>query len=477
MKVNLQSQSVSSRAVLVRTPIADRLAELRKVAGKSFHALPLSAGASIADCRWRGKYDELFGRDYLHSELTITGKHFDSFFFAENEIKEAEELAAMLYGADHTLFVTTGTTTSNQIAVTALYQPKTRVLMDKHCHQSLHFALHGLNARVDHLRPLIICENSGRSIFDINELLEKTLTAESEGDPYELIVLNAHSYDGVIYNVPAIIEFLLDSGITTRRFVIDEAWAAANYFHDRLRRYAAMNISSLRKRYPDLSVVATQSAHKSLSCLRQASMVHFRGPSELAEKLRVARFRLHTTSPSYPILASLDLARAQMQDVGSCLVEQASMLAGRFEDAVATDPGLSSYRINHFPFPSLPFNYADADPTKVSLNVSEFVTSVADMRDLLYSRYGIYLNRLTETSLLLNFHIGVDHRVVDELLAALRKLQCGLVPEWLSCSSAESFIIPYPPGVPLILPGEEITAQLLNKIRDIRRSGSRVFTA
>lgn len=248
--MNTTLQSEAGRSELVRTPIADRLADLRKAAGKSFHALPLSAGASIANCRWRAKYEELFSQDYLRSELTITGKHFDSLFFAENVIKDDEELAARLYGADQTLFITTGTTTSNQIAVTALYQPNMRALMDKHCHQSLHFALHGLGARVDNVGPLIVCEDSGRSVFDVEDLLARALRAQAEGDPYGLIILNAHSYDGIVYNIPAILEFLLENGVTTRRFIIDEAWAAVNYFHNKLRSYAAMNISSQRDRYP-----------------------------------------------------------------------------------------------------------------------------------------------------------------------------------------------------------------------------------
>lgn len=475
--MNRTLQAVPAVAEVVRTPIADRLAELRKGAGRSFHALPLSAGASVVSCRWREKYDELFGQEFLKSDLTITGKHFDSLFFAENVIKDAEDLAARLYGADQTLFITTGTTTSNQIAVTALYRPNTRVLMDKLCHQSLHFALHGLGARVDHLAPFVTCEDSGRSVVDVDQLLMTALRAQEEGDPYDLIVLNAHSYDGVVYSVPAILEFLLVNGVASRRFVIDEAWAAANQFHDGLRRHAAMNITSLRERYPDLAVVATQSAHKSLSCLRQASMIHFRGPEDIAEKLRMARFRLHTTSPSYPILASLDLARAQMQEGGARLMERAASLAREFVATVEMDPDLAAYRINLFPFPSSPFVCAEVDPTKVSLNVAELGMPVTDLRDTLYGRHGIYLNRMTGTSLLLNFHIGVTRELVSDLLDALRGIQRRMVPEWLSCPSAESFIVPYPPGVPLVLPGEEITAQLRHKIGDIRRSGARVFTA
>jgi arginine/lysine/ornithine decarboxylase len=265
--------------------------------------------------------------------------------------------------------------------------------------------------------------------------------------------------------------------VSTRTFIIDEAWGSANYFSEQLRHCTAMNVSPLVERYPDLCVVATHSAHKSLSCLRQASMIHVRGPAEVADRLRVARFRLHTTSPNYPILASLDLGRAQMEDVGLRLVRTATANAGRLMDAVARDPGLSHYRVNAFTPPSTPFAYAVTDPTKVSLDVSELGTSASEIRELLYSRHGIYINRVTETSLLLNFHIGVGRAHLVELLSALRDIQAELVPEWLSASTSGAFIIPYPPGVPLAVPGEEITPGMRSAICDVRRSGVRVFAA
>jgi len=471
-----KTTSVESDSINLKTPIADRLIEIRKQINHSFHALPLSTGASIINCSFREKYNELFGDSYLRTELTVTGKHFDSLFFPENVIKEAENLAANLYGADQTLFITTGTTTSNQIAMIALFRQNGRVLMDKNCHQSLHFALHALGIRVDYLGSSTTCIESGRVIFDINELLGVTYDAEKNHDPYDLIILNAHSYDGVVYNIPLIIKLLLDNGVSTRRFLIDEAWGAANIFSEQLKHCSAMNISSLRNNFDDLCVVSTQSAHKSLSSLRQASMLHFCGPQDIAKKLRTARFRIHTTSPSYPILASLDLARAQMANDGHKLVEKSSSLAAFFIETIENDPSLSSYRINRFILPASTSQYATVDPTKVSLNVSELATSATEFRNLLYDNYGIYVNRVTESSLLFNFHIGIDVKQANDLLEALRKVQHRFVPEWLMQSTSDAFIVPYPPGVPIVMPGEKITSQIRYQIRNLARSGSSLFT-
>ncbi len=456
------------------TPIANRLMELRKAATVSFHALPLSGGASIQNSFLREKYVGLFGESYLRTELTITGKNFDSLFFPESVIKRSEKLAACLYGADQTLFITTGTTTANQIAITALSHSGARALMDKTCHQSLHFSLNALGVDTDYLEPSTICAETGRVFFELDTLLDKTRRADDAGKPYDLVVLNAHSYDGIVYNIPMIIKALLNTGTTTRRFLIDEAWAGANPFSDQLRQCTSKNAALLRKEHEGLCIVATQSAHKALSCLRQASMLHMYGSEEMVLKLRTARYRIHTSSPSYPILASLDLARAQMSCEGNELVRRATSLAKEFAENIEIDPGLSSYQINSYSLPVLSPHMV-ADPTKISLNVSELTSSTLEFRDLIYANYGIYINRVTKSSLLLNFHIGITSDGLQKLLNALRELQLRFIPEWLSRPVSDAFIVPYPPGVPIAIPGEKMTPQLRSQIRNLTRSGSSVF--
>ena len=104
----------------------------------------------------------------MNTEMTVTGREFDSFFFSERMIKEAEELAAKLFGADGTLFVTIGTTASNHIAILALMEGKGPVLIDRCCHQSIHFMFNTLGATVDYLPPAVSCSYSGKSYWDIH---------------------------------------------------------------------------------------------------------------------------------------------------------------------------------------------------------------------------------------------------------------------------------------------------------------------
>lgn len=145
------NQSPKSRAEC-KTPLADSLVSLATRISGSFHALPISGGNSIVNSDLSAKYDMLFGVNYLNNERTVTGNNFDSFFFGQRCIKEAENLAADLFNADRTFFVTSGTTVSNQIAIEALYEEGGMILLDKSCHQSMHFSLHRHRAEIDYLK-------------------------------------------------------------------------------------------------------------------------------------------------------------------------------------------------------------------------------------------------------------------------------------------------------------------------------------
>lgn len=470
------NEILREQIIISKTPLADDIADLSNKSPVSFHTLPLSCGGSLQGSRLRDRYENIFGANYFNAEMTVTGKFFDSFFFAENSIKKAESLTASLYGANDTLFVTSGTTVSNQIAIDAMYQRGTRVLLDKSCHQSMHFMLQMVNANISYIPASWQCKNSGKQIWCIKQLLDIILDAQRDNDPYTLIILNAHSYDGVVYDIPNIIAYLLDNGAEVRSFLIDEAWGSANYFNNAIKPLAAMNVGQLLTRYPDLDVVATHSAHKSLSCLRQASMIHYRGNSNLGHRLRLSRFRMHTTSPSYPILASLDLGRAQMQEEGDELLSQACALAKQFQDLITTMPGLSGIQVNKPDMPPSLIPYAHVDPTKISVNIEELSISSAEVKDILYLQHGIYVNRITDHSLLFNFHIGITPQALEKLIDALVDI-CALPRQWPTQSHSKNFIIPYPPGVPLVVPGEPITEHIRKKIRDMQSSGVHIFCA
>src|SRR5271169_1037372 len=108
------------------TPMADALLAGGAWTRCQFQALPLSGGGSLEGSAYRERYDRLLGADYLRAEALFAGSAFDSFFFPETVIRESERLAADAFGSEGAMFVTCGTTMSNQIALLALIEPGAR---------------------------------------------------------------------------------------------------------------------------------------------------------------------------------------------------------------------------------------------------------------------------------------------------------------------------------------------------------------
>ncbi|CAO3360627.1 aminotransferase class I/II-fold pyridoxal phosphate-dependent enzyme [Azospirillum melinis] len=460
----------------VETPLADALLAASAGTRASFHALPIGRRASIRTSPLAPSFDALFGSG-LYSETTITAPPLDTFFFPHRSLARAEELAARAFGATGTLFVTVGTTASNQIALEALVtKPDARVLADKGTHQSIHFALSDKHAAVDYIEPRVFCEHSERAALALSDIVDRAAAAERARAPYDLLVLNGQSYDGVVYDIPAILAALAEASPSLTDIFIDEAWGAWSYFHESTRVRTALHARSTVPALERFNVVATHSAHKSLSALRQASLIHYAGDPALGERLRLARYRHHTTSPNQQILASLDLARAQMELEGDALVERSLRLARLVADSVAADPDLGAFSVNAAAPPAALAGHVAIDPTKLSLRVSGLSIGAPELRERLYSQHALYVNRCTPTSLLLNIHIGVLEEDVLALLDALRAIQRSLRPPPAERRISTSFIIPYPPGVPLIVPGEEIGDDTLRRIEAVQSAGARIYT-
>jgi arginine/lysine/ornithine decarboxylase len=402
------------------TPICDRLLELGGRDVVSFHALPLSRSRSVRSSRLRGKFESLFGEALLRHDLTYTGECFDTPVVPRRCVEESRRQTARAFGARHSCYVTTGTTTSNYIAVFALACPNDRVLADRLCHQSIHLALAKNRCAVDYGSVRRRDEHSGRGVLDVEAFVAAYRAAAEAGTPYKLVVLNGCSYEGVIYDVEKIIGACLEirDGIA---FLVDEAWFAFGYFHPAYRCYTAMHAAGeLARGWPGkrFAVVATQSAHKSLSCLRQGSYLHVHADDETVRRLQAAQYQLHTTSPSYPLLASLELARAQAVAEGAERIENCLRLADTLRRALRHDPDLEGYRVNESR--ELVDASTRIDALRISIDVRNVAESATAVREYLFAEHGVCVNHVTATALLVNVHIGIDVVSLERLLAGMR---------------------------------------------------------
>jgi arginine decarboxylase len=459
----------------INAPFAKELIKQQNNLKSSFHALPIGGYKSLNNKKIFEIYSKIYGESEK-SEITLSGNALDSFFFPTKSLLQAERLAAQSFGADTTLFVTCGTTIANAIALAGLLQgPKIRVLADKGTHQSIHFCLADRNALVDYVEPQVFCNNSERSSVALDDITEALRAAERAKNPYRLLILNGHTYDGVQYDMVTVLRAVRAASASLETVFVDEAWGAWSYFHPQTRGYTAICAGRALAEELGLQIVVTQSAHKSISALRQGSYVHVIGSHRLSERLREARYRIHTTSPSYAILASLDLARAQMDIEGADLVENCLRLARKLEHAIETNPRLSAYALNtwdkapaHLPIIQ--------DSTKISLNVSKIPLTVTEFKNFIFNEYGVYINRCTKTSVLINIHIGVKEKDIDNLISALEKIQEFYTNSTNAGLTSKSFVIPYPPGVPVLVPGEVIGEVYHAKLDSARRAGAHIFS-
>lgn len=472
------------------TPFADAVLALGKDERHgeqivSFHALPWSQGRSFADSGLLGeKYRLLFGPEFLASEVSYSSGALDSYVRPTASLDLAQQLAADAFGANYTFFVTCGTTIANQVAFEALAGTQRRVLVDRTAHQSLHVAVGHSRAAVEYAPSTETLHEAGELLLDVPQMLKMVETAARSGRPYETVILAASSYDGLLYDMDQILPACLKVSPTTA-FLVDEAWAAINTFHPRLRPFTAMYAAErLAAAGTPITLLVTQSAHKSMSAARQGSYLHVVSDATMVARVASILYGRHTTSPSIPILASLDLARAHAQSDGARLLQYELDLAEKIRATIADDARLAQYRTASFPVTdSAHGRYFVPDPTKVLIDVTGLGIEGDEARLRLFHDYGIYVSRTVPRGFLANLHIGISDADVNRLLGALRSIarrEYGRMSRRAALpvdpgAIVDGLVIAYPPGVPIAVPGELWTDQLRERVKAGRHGGAEIY--
>lgn len=288
-----------------------------------------------------------YGENTLRSDISISVGSVGSLLDHTGPIAEGERNAARIFGADHTLFVVGGTSTSNKIVWHGMVGKGDLVLCDRNCHKSILHSLIMTGATPIYLIPsrnaLGIIGPISRDQFTPESIKAKIAASpfarESSGK-VRLMVMTNSTYDGLCYNVDAIKESLQDS-VDVLHF--DEAWYAYANFHEFYDGHHAIS-SNQPARSNHAITFATHSTHKLLAALSQASMIHVQNADN--KQLDMARFNdafmMHTsTSPQYSIIASCDVAAAMMeQPAGRALVQETideALAFRRAMTAVGTD--------------------------------------------------------------------------------------------------------------------------------------------
>ncbi|MFP3515423.1 Orn/Lys/Arg decarboxylase N-terminal domain-containing protein [Pseudomonas sp. SIMBA_077] len=289
------------------------------------------------------EFIKFFGENMFRADIGVATAEMGDYLIHAGPPKKSEELAAELFGSDWTFYGVAGSSGSNRIVAQGAVGANEIVVVDRNCHKSLNHGLTLSQGRPVYLKPtrngygLIGPIPTKRFKKDhINKLVSNSaLTADAVAQAPSYAVVTNCTYDGFCYNVKDVVEHL---GASVPRIHFDEAWYAYAKFHPLYKDRFAMGISDDTPNRPTL--FAVQSTHKMLPSLSMASMIHVkkseRAPLDFDDFNDA--FMMHgTTSPYYPIIASIDVAVSMMSgEAGRSLVQESIDEAIAFRKAVVS---------------------------------------------------------------------------------------------------------------------------------------------
>ncbi|MGL6071158.1 aminotransferase class I/II-fold pyridoxal phosphate-dependent enzyme [Craterilacuibacter sp.] len=467
------------------TPFYDALRQYVAMAKDSWHTPGHSGGESLLGSPWVGDFHEFVGENMLRADLSVSVPMLDSLMHPTGVIAEAQALAAKTFGARLTYFATNGTSTSNKVIFQTLLAPGDKLLLDRNCHKSVH---HGVI--LSGACPVYLDSSVNRQYGVFGPVPKATIyQAIADHPDARVLILTSCTYDGLRYDLAPIIQVAHEAGI---KVIIDEAWYGHARFHPALRPTALESGADY----------ATQSTHKVLSAFSQASMIHVNDPDFDAHLFR-ENFNMHTsTSPQYNLIASLDVARKQAHMEGYRLLERTLKLA---EDLRAKIDATGVFRVLGLD-ELLPDEVRNdgirLDPTKLTIDISRSGYSVDELQRELFERFNIQVEKSTFNTLTLLLTIGTTKSKVSRLYDAILRLartqksprapvRLPDMPRFtrLACLPRDAYyeagerlalldeegrpnpalfgrvacdqIVPYPPGIPVLVPGQLIDEDVI----------------
>ena len=478
------------------TPFFDNLKRYAERPIGTFHALPIARGKSVFRSNWIRDMGEFYGINLFLAESSATTGGLDSLLEPTGNIKKAQDMAARAFGADHVFFVTNGTSTSNKMVVQALVAPGDIVIVDRNCHKSHHYGMVLSGGQPIYVEAFPLTQYSMYGAVPLAAIKKALLDLKEEGrlDRLKLLDLTNCTFDGHMYNTRRVMEECLAIK-PDLIFLWDEAWSGFARWSPFLRPRTAMgaagdleswlaetaSVEAYEKQQkalgpkpsreklmetrliPDprkvrLRVYQTNSTHKSMSAIRQGSMVLVKDVDypKVESQFHEAVFTHASTSPNQQLIASLDVARRQMELEGYGLVMNAISIALKIRKAVNSHPVISkyfrilgsnelipdAYRQSGFKdFLEPGTNWGDVvkamredefylDPTRMTMVCGAAGFDGTQFKGLLASRFNIQVNKTSRNSVLLQSNINNTRSDVAHLLRVLIEI-CGEIDEGL----------------------------------------------
>lgn len=423
---------------------------------------------------------ELLDHPYRIDLTEIHG--FDNLHHPSGVLKEAQERAARFFGAEETYFLINGSTCGILAAIGACLYPGEKLLMGRSSHKSAYFAASLAGARTEYLYPGL---DPGRGIYGSvsPEQVRKALREDGE---IKAVFLTSPSYDGVVSDIRGIARIVHEAGGI---LLVDEAHGA----HFGLHPYFPEEALKLGA---DLVI---QSLHKTLPSLTQTALLHVQGERVERERLRKYLRGFQSSSPSYVLMASIDRCVGLLEQRGGGFFEEYTEMLEETREKLKS---LSCFHLVTGKEPEL--SCFDYDRSKLVISLEHTRWSGEDLTDRLRKEYHLELEMSAPGYAVALTSAGDGKDGFDRLARALEELDgkakkgrkewvypgvLGPNPVVYSLREAENrpwekvplreckdrvsgeYVFLYPPGIPLLAPGERISGELAGQLLELKEKG------
>ena len=451
----------------MRNYIVDKLEQLRDEDIISFH-VPGHKMGKIFD---KLGYNNILEKIYTLDTTEIEGT--DNLHNAKEVIKQSQERASRVFNSDKTIYLVNGSTCGIQAAIMSTCPPKSKIIVNRDCHQSV------INSCIlGDIIPIYIdseiCRETnilkGVNYSKAKEIIDNNLDAKA-------MILTYPTYYGETYNLQDICNYAHDKDMIV---IVDEAHGAHLELSDRLPK-SAINLGA---------DIVIQSTHKTLPSFTQSSMVHIKGNRVDYNKLLSILRIIESSSPSYLFMSSLELAVDIYEKHGKELMESLLNNIDKFKD---------KFKSNHDVY-----IYNEMDKTKIFISLKNIGMTGYELDEILRSEYKMQCELSNHYGVLLICTIGNEEEDFICLETALKDIlnkykNKGSIEDTdypvsipkMKLTPREAFykekkrvklkdsigkisgeyIIPYPPGISLISPGEIISEEIITYIHQGLKDG------
>lgn len=397
----------------------------------------------------------------------------DSLSYPRSAIKEAQALSAELFGSEETIFLVQGSTLGVLTMILSTCSLNDKILVARNMHQSVIAGLMLSGARPIYLQP----DYDEKFNLPLNIKPETVQKSLKENSDVKAVLIISPTQFGVTSDIKKIAQITHQAG---KILLVDEAWGAHFKFHQEFPATALESGADM----------VVQSTHKRLPALSQTAMLHLQGKRIDREKVKKIVRLLQTTSPSYILLTSLDLVRKQMALEGKKLWREPINLSKKTRDFLKRlglrcldknylrekgfDLDITNITLevgNGFKAWDI-LNQNKLEPEFATLNHLIFIIGIGNSKKDILSLLRV-LKKIPPKEQLrkIKYPTITPKIVLSPQEASLRKTKKITIEKAIDKISAET-LAPYPPGIPLLVPGEIITQEIVDYLKEINEYSS-----